>query len=166
MQRIVSLLVRFSRLATGIAFAVLMIAVLIQIAGRFIGSSPVWTEELTRFALLYLAAFGVGLSFRNGDLVNVDLVCDSLPGAWPKRLRFVSAVATAALALALIAPAWKYTSIGVMQTSPALGWRMDFLHVTMLVLLASLAVFALARAVEMLLGRSDGRPPQTSGEHA
>lgn len=166
MQRIVSLLVRFSRLATGIAFAVLMVAVLIQIVGRFIGSSPVWTEELTRFALLYLAAFGVGLSFRNGDLVNVDLVCDSLPGAWPKRLRFISAVATAGLSLALIAPAWKYTSIGVMQTSPALGWRMDFLHATMLVLLVSLAIFSLARALEMLLGQSEGRPPQAIGEHA
>lgn len=166
MQRIVSLLVWFSRLATGIAFAVLMVAVLIQIAGRLIGNSPVWTEELTRFALLYLAAFGVGLSFRNGDLVNVDLVCESLPGAWPKRLRFVAAVATAALSLALIGPALKYTSIGVMQTSPALGWRMDFLHVTMLVLLVSLAVFSLARAIEMLLGRSDGRPAYMTGDQA
>ncbi|MCB1426498.1 MAG: TRAP transporter small permease subunit [Zhengella sp.] len=166
MQRFVSLLVRFSRLATGIAFAVLMIAVLIQIAGRFIGSSPVWTEELTRFALLYLAAFGVGLSFRNGDLVNVDLVCESLPGAWPARLRLFSALATAALCLALIAPAWKYTSIGVMQTSPALGWRMDFMHATMLVLLVSLAVFALARAGEMLLGGADGHAPRVTGENA
>jgi TRAP-type transport system small permease protein len=73
----------FSRAMTGIAFAVLMASVLIQVVGRLIGNSPVWTEELTRFALLFLAAFGAGLSLKTGDLVNVDLVCEALPGRWP-----------------------------------------------------------------------------------
>ena len=73
---------------------------LIQVLGRsFFHSSPVWTEELTRFALLYLAAFGAGLSYRTGDLVNVDMICEALPGRWPWLLRLVSAAATAALCL-------------------------------------------------------------------
>lgn len=164
MERLISFLTRISRLATGAAFAVLMAAVLIQIAGRLVGDSPVWTEELTRYALLFLAAFGAGLSFRNGDLVNVDLFCESLPGEWPKRLRLISAAATALLCLILIGPAWKYTSIGVMQTSPALGWRMDFIHVSVLVLLASLAIFSLSRAIQILFGHSDGRPDNLSGD--
>lgn len=146
------------RIAAGIAFAVLSASVLIQVLGRSFGSSPVWTEELTRFALLYLAAFGAGLSYRTGDLVNVDLVCESMPGRWPWMLRLVSAVATAALCAVLIWPAWRYTAIGAMQTSPALGWRMDLVHASMLVLLISLLVFAVLRVVRMLRGASDGRP--------
>ena len=85
MRHAVRLLIAFCRVGVGLSFVVLLAAVLIQVAGRTLGSSPVWTEELTRFALLYLTAFGVGLSFRSGDLVNVDVVCESLPGNWPWR---------------------------------------------------------------------------------
>ncbi|HRW14405.1 TRAP transporter small permease subunit [Amaricoccus sp.] len=147
-----------SRIAVGIAFAVLCTSVLIQVLGRSFAASPVWTEELTRFALLYLAAFGAGLSYRSGDLVNVDLVCEALPGRWPWVLRLVSAIATALLCLLLVPAAWRYTSIGAMQTSPALAWRMDFIHATVLVLLVSLFAFAALRAVRMLAGKSDGKP--------
>jgi TRAP-type C4-dicarboxylate transport system permease small subunit len=148
-----------SRAIVGIAFAVLSASVIIQVLGRTVlESSPVWTEELTRFALLYLAAFGAGLCYRTGDLVNVDIVCEALPGRWPRILRLVSAVATAGLCAILIYAAWRFTSIGAMQTSPALGWRMDFLHASMLVLLISLLLFSLLRVVRMLTGASDGKP--------
>ena len=107
MHHAVRLLIAFCRIGVGLSFAVLLAAVLIQVVGRTVGSSPVWTEELTRFALLYLTAFGVGLSFRSGDLVNVDVVCESLPGNWPWRLRLISAALTAGLCAVLILPAWK-----------------------------------------------------------
>jgi TRAP-type C4-dicarboxylate transport system permease small subunit len=157
-SRIIDLVVGASRVAVGIAFAALSAAVIIQVLGRSFAASPVWTEELTRFALLYLAAFGAGLSYRSGDLVNVDLVCEALPGRWPWLLRLVSAAATAVLCAFLIPAAWRYTAIGAMQTSPALGWRMDLIHASILFLLASLFLFAALRAVRMATGTSDGKP--------
>ena len=75
MHRITGWLVALTRFGVGLSFAVLIISVLIQVIGRATGNSPVWTEELTRYALLYLAAFGAGLSLRTGDLVNVDVIC-------------------------------------------------------------------------------------------
>lgn len=165
MKQLVSTIVPLSRAATGAAFLVLMGAVLLQVLGRSgLSSSPVWTEELTRFALLYLAAFGAGLSFRSGDLVNVDIISESLPGNWPKRLRFVGAAATAVLCGFLVVPAWKYTSIGAMQTSPALEWRMDFIHASVLVMILSLLVFSAARVISILIGISDGLPQNRSEE--
>lgn len=156
---------KLCRFAIGLAFAVLIVAVTVQVLGRSVfASSPVWTEELTRFALLYLAAFGAGLSFRNGELVNVDLFCESLPGRWPWRLRLLSAIATAVLCGLLILPAWSYTSIGALQTSPALGWRMDFIHASVLVLLAGLLLFSLLRVLAMLLGGSDGLPSRETAQ--
>jgi TRAP-type C4-dicarboxylate transport system permease small subunit len=156
---VMSVVMTASRAAVGTAFAVLSAAVIIQVLGRTVlDSSPVWTEELTRFALLYMAAFGTGLSYRTGDLVNVDIVCEALPGRWPWFLRLISATLTAALAGALVYAAWRFTTIGVMQTSPALGWRMDFVHASILVLLLSLLLFSLLRVVRMLRGTSDGKP--------
>lgn len=157
-DRITSLVVTLCRIGVGLAFAVLIAAVLLQVGGRLAGSSPVWTEELTRFALLYLVAFGAGLSFRSGDLVNVDVVCESLPGRWPWRLRLVSAALTAVLCLYLMVSAWRFVSIGKMQTSPALGMSMSFAHLTVWLLLALLGLFALLRVIGMLAGTTDGLP--------
>jgi hypothetical protein len=79
-------------LARGCRFGLLMLAVVLQLLGRsgWI-AAPIWTEELSRFCLLYLAAFGAGLAFRSGDMVNVDLISEALPGPWPWRLRLLSA---------------------------------------------------------------------------
>ena len=135
---------------------------LLQVVGRYILTNPfIWTEELTRYALLYSVAFGAGLAFRSGDLVNVDVVCEYLPGRMPWLLRLLSAIATCAMAVYLLSHAWKYVSIGKMQTSPALGVRMDYIHFTVWLMLALLAVFAGLRVLGMLTGTEDGKPVKT-----
>ncbi len=166
MDRSILVLERISRVAIGLAFCVLIFAVTIQVLGRIIIGSPVWTEELTRYALLFLAAFGAGLSFRSGDLVNIDIICESLPGRWPLRARIFSAVATVLLCMALFIPAWKYTRIGALQTSPAMGIPMNFVHVSILILLVSLMLFAAVRVISIVTGQSEGRPNPMLGTGA
>lgn len=145
------------------AFLLLSGAVLLQVFARtFLSTSPVWTEELTRFCLIYIGALGAGLALRSGDMVNVDLLCENLPGRGPWVMRLLSALLTAGFALTLLPAAWAYTMIGSRQTAPSLGWRMDFVHASMLVLFLALALWALLRAFEMLTGRHDGRPIPTS----
>lgn len=153
------------RAGTGLSFVVLIVAVTVQVIGRsFVGSSPVWTEELTRFALLYLAGFGTAMALFTGDLVNVDLVSEALPGRWPWRMRLLSAVLVLAFCAPLIGPAWRFTRIGAIQTSPAMGLPMNYSHVVILLLLGFLAVAATLRIVGMLTGAIDGRPEHMIGE--
>lgn len=154
-----NVLVSICRFGTGIGFLVLIFAVLTQVLGRSVfNSSPPWTEELTRYAMLWTIAFAAGLSFRSGDLVNVDILSESLPGRWPWIMRLTSAIATVVLCAALIWPAWRYTAIGARQTSPVLKVSMNLVHASILVLLILLMVFAIIRIAEMLSGASDGRP--------
>ncbi|MDU9002896.1 TRAP transporter small permease [Sedimentitalea todarodis] len=157
-ERLIHAVVLLARVGAGLAFAVLMGAVLIQVAGRLTGYSPVWTEELTRYALLYMIALGAGLAFRTGDLVNVDVISESLPGQLPRLLRLFAALCTAGLAAYLLPHAWKYVAIGKMQTAPALGIRMDFVHFTVWLMLAGLALFGTVRVVGMLFGIENGKP--------
>lgn len=151
-ERIRDILILLTRVGVALSFSVMIAAVLIQVVGRTWGSSPVWTEELTRFALLFMVAFGVGLSLRTGDLVNVDVVCDALPGPLPKILRFVCAVIIVGFCALLIPEAQKFFAIGAMQKSPAMGLRMDVMHATTLIFLGFLMLFALIRIIEMLVG--------------
>ena len=155
------------RAGTGLAFLIIIVAVTIQVVSRSLGSgSPVWTEELTRFALLWLAAFGTALSLWSGDLVNVDLLSEALPGRAPWILRLISALIVAAICLLVLPAAWRFTRIGAMQSSPAMGLSMSWVHASVLFLLAALALAAILRVAAMLTGASDGRPEHQPGDIA
>lgn len=143
-----------------IAFMVLIIAVLTQVLGRAIGDSPVWTEELTRFALIYMTALGVGLGLMSGDLVNVDIVCDTLPDPWPRVLSVVASLATAFLAAILLPGAWRYVQIGFLQKSPAMGLQMSFVHFSVFLMFLLLLLFAVMRAVLTLMHVEDSHARQ------
>ena len=95
MRKMIEAIETLARIGIGVAFGVLMMSVVIQLAARG-GWIPVqiWTEEAARFCLLYIAALGAGLAFRSGDMVNVGLVSESAAG---KRLRSAFALAAAAV---------------------------------------------------------------------
>ena len=164
MSAIIKAIRTILRIGTGTSFLVLIGAVVVQVAGRsFIGSSAVWTEELTRFALLYLAGFGTGLALFTGDLVNVDLISEALPGKLPWLLRLISAMIILVFCLLLIVPAWRFTSIGALQTSPAMAASMIYIHASVLLLLTALGIVAILRIVGMLTGSTGGKPEQLIG---
>ena len=148
-----------SRFVVGLAFFVLIAVVTLQIVTRTFGlPSPVWTEELSRYLLLYLTAFGIGLSLLSGDLVNVDLLQESVPESLAWWLRLLAAAATAVMGAVMILPAWKFTAIGALQRAPSLRIPMHYVHASILLLAVLLFLFALLRVVGMIAGTEDGRP--------
>ncbi|QDL91360.1 TRAP transporter small permease [Paroceanicella profunda] len=154
MQRLVSLMVTVSRAAVGITFLLLIGTVLLQVFARtFLPGSPIWTEELSRAALMFLAACGVGLSIRSGDLVNVDLVVSMLPRNARRVALGLSAALTAVLAGLMILPALKFMKVGAMQTAPALGVHMNWIYLAMPVFAVSLCLFAVLAVLEIIGGR-------------
>lgn len=153
------LLTVISRTAVGIAFFVLIVVVTIQIVTRSFGLySPVWTEEASRYLLLYMTAFGVGLSLLTGELVNVDLLQEAVSERVSWWMRLFAAAFTAVIGAVMIFPAWRFTQIGAFQRAPSLRWSMDYIHASVLVLSVLLFLFALLRVVGMLAGTEDGRP--------
>nr|WP_245224333.1 TRAP transporter small permease [Rhizobium halophytocola] len=128
-------------------------SVTIQILSRtFLPTSPIWTEELTRYALLYMVSFGVGLALLTGDLVNVDLALELLSERWRRWLTGLSLLLTALFAALVIKPAYDFAAIGAWQTSPSMGISMSWVYYTMLVLLVLLCIFALVAAVRIIRG--------------
>lgn len=155
-QRILTALCRG---AVGLTFAALILVVMLQVITRTFGLySPVWTEEVSRYLLLYIVAFGVGLALVTGDLVSVDLLLEVMSerAAWAMRL--LSFGLTAILGLVMIYPAWRFTTIGGFQLSPTLRVPMSVMHASVLVLAVLLSLYALLRMVAMIAGTDDGRP--------
>lgn len=142
------------RLLTLLAFLVLIAAVTIQVVTRLaLPTSPVWTEELSRFALLFLVAFGCGLGWRSGELVNVDVLLTRLGDRGRLALEIAIALVSIGFALLILPPALTFVRIGAVQTSPALGWSMYWIHLIVLLAPLSLAVFGIERLVTLLKQR-------------
>jgi len=138
-------------------FGLLLAAVLVQVVSRLVlPNPPVWTEELSRFCLLFCAGLGIGLALRSGELVGVDLLTMMLPRAGRAVAEILSCVVMIGFGLLLVQPAWSFVDIGSLQTSPALGWNMFWVHTA--VLAAPLAL--ILGAAERLARVAAGLPPE------
>lgn len=134
------------RLAVGACFTVLLLAVLLQVASRLtLPNPPVWTEELSRFCLIFAAALGVGLALRSGELVGVDVITAALPPGARRAVDAVGCLVVIAFCALLLAPGWEFVDIGSLQSSPALGWNMFWVHMAMLIAPVTLALAAFER---------------------
>lgn len=152
MRKIFPFLIALCRLMVFVSMMTLLGSVLVQVFSRaFLPQSPMWTEELTRYALLYTVAFGAGLSMLTGNLVNVDLFIELLPGKGRRIATAVALLFTSVFAALLIEPSYQYAQIGAFQTSPTLDIRMTWVFYTMLLLVVLLSLFSLVAAVRILV---------------
>ncbi|WP_170984745.1 TRAP transporter small permease [Roseomonas sp. AR75] len=141
------------RLVVGLTFALLLAAVLVQVVSRLgLPNPPVWTEELSRFCLLFAAAFGIGLALRSGELVGVDLLTMMLPPRGRRVAEILSCLVMIGFGLLLVQPAWAFVDIGSLQTSPALQWNMFWVHMAVLVAPLALVLAAAERLLRVLAG--------------
>lgn len=92
-----ALLVFLMAAMTGLVFA--------NVVARYgFGTSFGWAEELSRFAMIWVAFLGAGLALRHGQLVAVEALGGVLPEHVGRTLRWavVGAVATFLVALVIL----------------------------------------------------------------
>lgn len=141
------------RLVVGCCFALLLAAVLLQVVSRLtLPNPPVWTEELSRFALMFCAGLGIGLALRSGELVGVDLLTMMLPKRGKAVIEVLSCLVMVGFGLLLLKPSWSFVDIGSLQTSPALQWNMFWVHMAVLIAPVALILAATERMLRVLHG--------------
>jgi TRAP-type transport system small permease protein len=136
------------RIGTVAAFAVLIIVVTMQVAGRVPGIGiPPWTEEIARFSLLHLVAFSCGLALLDGEMVNVDLITSQLPERIQNAVSKVADISVLVFGLAMIPSAWLYLSFSVGERARSFNGSMLWAYVIVLIIPVSLVFYAVARLV-------------------
>lgn len=139
----VSALCRYGTLA---AFGVLIGVVTLQVLGRVPGMpSPPWTEEVARFALVYLVAFSCGLALLKGELVNVDMFVTPLPTGVRRAVERLVDVIILLFALAIIPGAWAYVDGSFGERARSIDLPMVGVYVVVLIIPVALAFFSVAR---------------------
>ncbi|MEP7283674.1 MAG: TRAP transporter small permease [Rubrivivax sp.] len=90
---------------------------LFQVVMRFVFEAPAeWTEVLIRFSLIWMVFLGIAPAFRNGAMINVD-VLHRRSGVIGRRI-FAAIAAMAALMLIAVVIwwGWDYAVRGRVQT--------------------------------------------------
>lgn len=137
---------RLCRYATLAAFSVLIGVVLLQVLGRVPGfPSPSWTEEVARFALVYLVAFSCGIAILRSELVNVDLFVGPLPPAARRVTERIVDLIVIGFSIAILPGAWDYVAGSIGERARSIDIPMITVYVVTLIIPVALAFFSLAR---------------------
>lgn len=97
---------QFNRLiGWGLASLLLVMSVLIfwQVFARFVVGSPLFfSDEIARFAMLWLTFIGAGYAYRKGSLISVDIVLEYAGRKFARLLRIAITLCSALFAFIMV----------------------------------------------------------------
>ncbi|MDR1731630.1 MAG: TRAP transporter small permease [Synergistaceae bacterium] len=148
---------RFLEWMSSIFFAGLIAVVLLQVYARmFLPKSPHWTEEASRFLMLYMVAFAAGLAAKERAYVNVDVFINFTRGRLRTLIQLVIDLLTIALMVATVWYGWKNALVGRIQTSASLEIPMHWIFASMVLHSGSILLYTVMLVVEDLKSLAKG----------
>lgn len=131
MRRILDWLYRGLQVLLTLLIAVLIVPVTLQIVARFTDWIPsyIWTEEMSRFCLIWIIMIGACVAVRDGTHFDVDVLPPPKTAAGEAIGRMVVHTAILLVALVFLAFGWRFTQFGYDQSSELTGLNMAFIHV-------------------------------------
>ncbi|MEW6661148.1 MAG: TRAP transporter small permease [Bacillota bacterium] len=128
----------------------LILVISLQIISRVFFSAYSWTEELSRYLLVWSTFLGASMAYKRRSHIAVTFAVDLLRG-WTKTLvLWIVNLLTIAFFAVAIYYSTKMISLQVYQVSPALGVSMRFVYLSIPLGFASMLVHALSGMVEEL----------------
>jgi len=119
---------RFLEAMSSLFFAGLIAVVLLQVFARmFLPRSPHWTEEASRFLMLYMVAFAAGLTAKERAYVNVDIFINLIKGRLRAVIQLFIDISVMVLMAVTVWYGWRNAAIGAIQTSASLGIPMNWI---------------------------------------
>ena len=100
----------------------MVLIVLLQVATRWLPvTTPTWTDELSRFLMVYMVCFGGILALNTAEgFVRVDILINLLPKKFGIALEIITGLLVLTLLVLIFEPALTLISIRARQVSPAL----------------------------------------------
>jgi len=154
--RWVNRLVMIERLAAAGLLLTILGAMGTQVVARYVFASPIsWSEEWSRFALIWMAFLAAAFVMAEGSHIAVDVVSSRLPAAGKLRLAWVSNSLVVGVCLVLLAGGIRFVWRVGLVASPALDIPKSWWYGAASVGLGLMAVHGLW---SMIVARRVGRP--------
>lgn len=116
------ILVRFETVAVGVLATAVCMVVLVQVLMRYVVVLPnPWSEEVSRFAFLWMSLLGASLAVEHRAHFRFDRVVRGLPDAWRRGIEGGARFVTLGFALLLIGAGIALMELTWSERSAALG---------------------------------------------
>lgn len=123
----------------GVALAAMVLSVFIGVLARFVFThtsiriSVPWTEEVSRYLMIWTVFVGGGIACRHGKLIGVEFLVQALPPALGRGMKYLSLLLSASFYGLLCFVGWEWVEFGNSQTSPVLEVPMVTINLAMVV---------------------------------
>lgn len=145
---------RAKRLVDGLSSAVLLacnvvlvimtgVIVMLVTTRNFMGFSYPWSEELTRYLLVWLSMLGAAVLLRRDDHIALDLLPNALPPKGRAALTLVLRLPVLAFLVLLLQQSWITAIARAMTQAPALGISISWAYAAIPVMALLMIVFGL-----------------------
>jgi TRAP-type C4-dicarboxylate transport system permease small subunit len=125
-----------------------------QVVSRYVFSQPgSWTEELARFALIWIGLLGTAYAYRTRAHMAIDQLVNKLGERWGVRIELLAVLAVAVFAAAVMiygGGALVMLTLELDQLSAALGVRMGIVYLAIPLSGALLVFYALVDAISLV----------------
>lgn len=143
-----------------VMLAVLVASLVYQVFGRYVlNHAPSWTEELSRFLMVYVTMLGSSAIIRREGHVAVNVLVDALPDPLRQGVLWIRDAILLSAAGFLMWYGYSFALIGARRASPALEISMYWPTLAIPISGGLIALF-------LLLGRLDARyaPGSSNGQ--
>lgn len=147
----------------GLALVVMVLSVTLGILVRFVFSHmdlhirASWTEEVSRYLMIWSVFVGGAVAARSGKLIGVEALVANLPRPAGRSLKYISHAFSLAFYGVLCWVGLEWIEFGESQSSPVLQMPLTYLHASMLVGGVLLIINTLALILEVRVQGKDIR---------
>lgn len=145
----------FCKACIAVLFVVMSSSAFLQVVSRFVFNNPLsWTEELSRYTMIWMTLLGAPLGVRYGAHITVDLVRTICPAPIQIGLHYLLNACVLAFAYVFVRYGFVYASSLFAQISPALIIPMGAIYMLIPVSGLLMAFFAVVNLADLRSGRS------------
>lgn len=148
MQRLNELVTDIVKVIVVILFIVMVILVFAQVYTRFItNNSLTWSEELSRFIMIWMVFLGAALTYKENAHMCVDNVVNMLPKNWCKFINILSVISQFLFLGLLLWGAYAILPTTFMQKSPANDITMAYVYIAIPISAVLMTIALIAKII-------------------
>jgi TRAP-type transport system small permease protein len=136
---------------------VMSILIILQVISRFVINFPLtWSEELSRYLMIYIVFLGAGLAMRHNNLISIELLPELLSGNKRKVVIILVMIISIIFFAILFKQGIDMLAMVKMQSSPGLQLSMAIPYASIPIGSFVLAINSLAVILDQLSNKQEG----------
>lgn len=136
--------------------AVMTAIIFWQVFSRFVvGSSLAWSEELSRFLMIFMIFIGASIALRGNELISVELLLERLAGTSRKILVIIIQLVSIVFFIILIKYGYAMAESFSNQKAPSLGVSMQIIYLSLPLGGVLMLINSIACMIEEFVGKGE-----------